>query len=87
MIGLGTGISTAAEFNRRAAIALRGVTFAPDSRQLAFARAVIASVAAGRALDAKQQQQLYNLAHRYRRHINDHLVTEFAALRAKGHDA
>lgn len=87
MIGLGTEIRDVAEFNRRAAVALRGVSFAPDSWQLNFAKAAIASITAGRELDPRQQQHLYNLVHRYRRHIHDRLVTEFAATRAKGHDA
>lgn len=86
MIGLGTGIREVSEFNRRAVCALNAVTFKPDSHQLAFARAAIASINAGRELDGKQQQALYNLVHRYRRHITDTLVTEFAAMRAKGAD-
>lgn len=87
MIGLGSQLHTAADFNRRAAIALRGVTFKGDSWQINFAKAAIASIDAVRELDRDQQQKLYNLVHRYRRHITDHLVTEFAAARATGADA
>lgn len=87
MIGLGMRIETVAEFNRRAACALKGVTFKPDSWQIGFAKAAIASIDAGRELDAKQQQHLYNLVHRYSRQITDRLITDYAAQRAKGHDA
>lgn len=87
MIGMGMQIRDVSEFNRRAACALRGVSFKPDSQQLGLAKACIASIDAGRELDAKQQQKLFNLIHRYQRQVTDRLVTEFAALKAKGHDA
>lgn len=86
MIGLGTELRTAGDFNRRAARALSGVSFRPGSRQLALAQASIAAINAGVELDPKQQQKLYNLVHHYRRHISDHLVKEFAAMRAKEAD-
>ena len=85
-IGFGSELQTVAEFNRRAAIALRAVSFKPESQQLKFAKTAIAAVDAGVDLDKHQQQKLFNLVHRYRRHITDHLVTEFAAMRAKGAD-
>lgn len=86
MIGLGMRIESIAEFNRRAAIALNGVTFKADSQQLRFVKTAIAAINTGFELDTKQQQALYNLVHRYRRHITDRMVTEFAAMRAKGAD-
>lgn len=87
MIGLGTGLKNVAEFNSRAAIALGAVSFKGGSRELSFAQAAIASIREGRELTREQQQKLFNLVHRYRRYIFDQLVTEFAAFRAKGHDA
>lgn len=86
MIGLGTSITDVAEFNRRAACALKGVTFLPGSWDKRFARDMREAIEAGRDLTDKQQQALYNVVHRYRRQIIDRLVTEYAAMRAKGAD-
>lgn len=86
MIGLGTRIDDVAEFNRRALIALNGVTFAQHSRTSDIVTTCRLTLDAGRPLSAKQQQALVNIVHRYRRQITDQLVKDYAAEKATGHD-
>lgn len=86
MIGLGASITDVAEFNRRASIALRGVTFAPHGNTLGVVAEFQRQYAAG-AVSEKMQQAAFNIVHRYRKQISDELVNTYAAARAKGHDA
>lgn len=86
MIGLGTDITEVAEFNRRAAKALRGVDFVPGSWSKRFATDMIAAIDAGRTLTEKQQQSLYNVVHKFRRQITDAVLKDFAASRAREAD-
>lgn len=83
MIGLGSGISNVEEFNRRADIALRGVTFGYVSSADRVVQEFKRQLAAG-AVSEKMQQAIYNIVHRYRRQITDRLVTDYAAPRARG---
>lgn len=85
MIGLGTSIADVAEFNRRAAVAFNGVTFATYGSATGVVTEFKRQQAAG-AVSDKMQQAIYNLVHHYRRQITDRLVTEYAATRAKGAD-
>lgn len=84
MIGLATTLDLA-EFNRRAAIALRGVTFAPHGNTLGVVDSYRRQLEAG-AVSEKMQQAIYNIVHRYRRQITDRAVLDYAAARAKGAD-
>jgi hypothetical protein len=86
MIGLGTRIEAVAEFNRRALIALNGVTFAQHSRTADIVTACRLRLNGGEPLTEKQQQALVNIVHRYRRQITDQLVKDYAAEKASGHD-
>lgn len=69
------------EFNRRAAIALRGV-----SHSGTFIPSIVQQIDAGRTLSPKQQQALYNVIHSYRGQITDYQIRAIAELAAKGHD-
>jgi hypothetical protein len=85
MIGLGTSITDVAEFNRRAAIALRGVTFGQGNGERVVAE-FQRQQAAGQVSE-KMQQAIFNIIHRFRRQISDQMVTTYAALRAEGADS
>ena len=69
------------EFNRRAAVALRGVTHSST-----FIPSIVQQIERGRALTPKQQQALYNVIHSYRAQITDYQIRAIAELAAKGHD-
>lgn len=69
------------EFNRRAAIALTGV-----SHTSAFITSIVSQIQARRMLSTKQQRALYNVIHSYRGQITDYQIREIASLAAKGHD-
>lgn len=84
MIGLGMRITDVAEFNRRAAIALRGVRFLPGGWDKRFAVDMCQQLHRGAIPSEKQQRRLTELVHRYRRQISDDLVREFAAEQAGG---
>lgn len=84
MIGLGSQIDDVAEFNRRAAIALRGVSVGQGHGERVVAE-FQRQQAAG-AVSEKMQQEVYNIVHRFRRQVSDQMVTTYAALRAKGAD-
>lgn len=86
-VGLGTGITELEEFNRRALIALQGVSFGHSGRAEDIVAACRARWLHTQPLSEKQQQALYNIVHRYRGQITDRLVTEYAATHAKGADA
>lgn len=86
-IGLGTAIDTSADFNRRAAVALKGVTFRPASWAKRFARDMTERIEKHWPLSEKQQQWLYNLVHQHRAQISDKLVLDYAASRAQGADS
>lgn len=79
-----TTLSDLDEFNRRAAIALKGVNFGESPSR--FAVDMIRIIHSGRPLTKDQQQGVYNTVHRYHRQITDRLATEYAALRAKESD-
>lgn len=86
MIGLGTAIANSLEFNRRALIALKGVSFGYGSRAPDIVDSCQRIIDGNRDLSPRQQQALYNIVHRFRGQIHDKLVTEYAATRAKGAD-
>jgi hypothetical protein len=69
------------EFNRRASIALKGV-----SHTSTFIPSIVRQIEAGRALTPKQQQALYNVIHAYRAQITDYQIKAIAEIAAKGHD-
>lgn len=79
-------LETDDDFNRRAAIALRGVTMPPDSWSKRFAGDVAALISAGKKLTSHQQAALFKVVHQFRRQITDSLVLEYAAARAKQAD-
>jgi hypothetical protein len=86
VVGLGLSINTLAEFNRRADRALRAIVFrSPVDAN--FAACVLHFFNNDRQLPDEKQQQLFNLIHRLRRQVTDQLLTEYAALKAKGADA
>ncbi len=69
------------EFNRRAAIALKGV-----SHNSTFITSIVSQIQSRRTLTPKQQQALYNVVHAYRSQITDYQIRGIASLAAKGHD-
>lgn len=85
MIGAGTQINDVAEFNRRAAIALKGVDFGHYNSSQRVVDTFYAQHARG-AVSEKMQLAIYNIVHRYKRQITDQLVKDYAAQRAKGAD-
>ena len=84
MIGLGSGIADVAEFNRRAAIALRGVDV-PDRSTFdqGFVRSISQRIDRGLTLSNDQQLPLYRVIDRYRSQITDRALIDFAAERTK----
>lgn len=84
MIGLGTQIDDVGEFNRRAAIALRAVSFGQGSGESVVATFRVQVERGG--VSEKMQQAIYNIVHRYRKQITDQTVVTYAGLRAKGAD-
>lgn len=84
MIGIGPAIPDVAEFNRRAAIALGAVL---DAKGEGFLHDMRALIKRGGTPSPKQQQALFNALNRHRRDITDSAVAEYAAARARGHDA
>lgn len=86
VIGLGMQVSSVLEFNRRALCALKGIVFR-NPIDANIAADLVFLLENGHALWDEKQQKLYNLIHRYRRQITDSLLTERAALKAKGADA
>lgn len=86
VIGLGMQVSSVLEFNRRALCALKGIVFR-NPIDANIAADLVFLLENGHALWGEKQQKLINLVHRYRRHITDQLVLDYAALRAKGADA
>lgn len=86
MIGLGISIATVSEFNRRALIALKGVSYAMETAAPDIVASIRIRVNAGQELSPKQQQALYNIVHRYRRQITDKMVLDYAETRARGAD-
>lgn len=85
MIGIGPAIPNVEEFNRRARIALNAATFSnyTDSSRLGWMRTVMN---AGFPFSKDEQQEIFNLVHKYRRQITDQAVKDYAADRAKGAD-
>lgn len=87
MIGLGTGITSKAEFNKRAAKALKACKLTSP-----FITSMVTLIEAGESrpggwpLSEKQQQGLYNAVHGQRRNITDKPLLDYAADRARGHD-
>lgn len=84
---IGPAIVNAAEFNRRALIALNGVSFGRGSRAAELVSSVRFRISQQQAITREQQQALYNICHRYRRQITDRSVQSYAAMRARGADA
>lgn len=80
-IGLGMSIDTAEEFNRRAAMALRGIdhgeTFLGEMQVL---------IQRGGTLTGPQQTAFVRGVHRYRRRITDQLVRDYAEKNAREAD-
>lgn len=85
MIGLGTGINSVEEFNRRAQIALKDVNFGHFNSSESVFQGFQIQLARG-AVSPKMQQAIFNIVHRVRKQISDKLVTDYAAVRAKGAD-
>lgn len=73
------------EFNRRAGIALRGVTFGYGSQAKDIVATFTRQLEAG-TVSEKMQQAIYNIVHRYRRQISDASVLDYASARARGAD-
>ena len=86
VIGLGMQVNSVLEFNRRALCALKSVVFR-NPIDANIAADLVFLLENGHALWEAKQQKLYGLIHRYRKEITDTLVTEYAALKAKGADA
>jgi hypothetical protein len=86
MIGLGIGISNAAEFNRRAFIALRNVTIVNRKRHQQL-EAIKAKAIEGRMIDDEDQKFVYQVVHDYRSQINDKLVIDFAVGKVQGYSS
>lgn len=87
MIGLGTGISSVVEFNRRAFVALLGVAF---SGQIAHKEFIVLSrlkYESHCTLSPEQQQRLYQIVRSYRHQITDQLVIDYATDHTKGYSA
>lgn len=82
MICLGSGIQTVAEFNRRARIALHGV-----STTSPFLSNMKGLLARGGTPTPAQQKALFSAIHSHRRQVTDAALLEYAAAKAKGHDA
>lgn len=77
---------TVEEFNRRALIALKGVSFGFGSHAESIVAAAEQQVSLGR-VSPRMQQALYNICNRFHRQITDRQVTDMAALRAKGYQS
>ena len=81
MIGMGMRIESIAEFNRRAAIALRGVEISEP-----FLVKMAAMLRLNQQLSAAQQSAFIKGVHRYRAKITDRMVTDYAARHAREAD-
>lgn len=81
MTGLASSIGSVAEFNRRAARALKAVD---GGDYEGWVHAMVRELDRGGDLDAKRQQQVYRTVLRYRREVSDRLVIEYAELNVRG---
>lgn len=85
MIGHGTEITDVAEFNRRAEISLREISFPLQSQGPGVVAEFRRQSLAG-SVSPKMQQAIYNIVHRFRRQISDKLVVDYASERARGYE-
>lgn len=82
-VGLGTGIETVQEFNRRALMALRAVDLEAGSWPVKLLATIRFAVGKNMELPPEEQQKLYELVDRYKRQIWDRLVIQYAANQIK----
>lgn len=87
MIGLGVGISTPEDFQRRAFLALRNVVVVPrrDYLNLEHLRGEAMS-RRNALLPESDLQMLYEIVRRYRDQISDQLVIDYALDKCRGAD-
>jgi hypothetical protein len=81
-IGLGIGIGSVDEFNRRAVIALRGVSHSSE-----FLTNICARINLRQSLSPDQQQGFINAVYRLSKKITDKLVQDYASSHAKGYES
>lgn len=85
-IGFATQIEDVSEFNRRALIALNGVSFDSNITASDIVRSCRLLHGNRKPLSEAQQRTLISIVHSYRSQISDRLVTEYAARKYRGHD-
>lgn len=78
-IGEGMRLDSISEFNRRAAIAIRG------SEASGRAQVLARKVQFGGTLSADEQQAFLSDVHRWRHELTDAMVIEYAGLNMKGY--